>query len=581
MDGAESQLIHKYDAVIIGAGIAGLTAALKAADNCSVAVVSKVYASRSHSGAAQGGMAAALGNEEEDHWLWHMFDTVKGSDYLADQNATEILAREAPERVIELEHLGVPFSRNQQGKIEQRRFGGHTRNFGEAPVRRACYASDRTGRVILDALYDHSLVLGVKIYDEVFVRRLLFSKGRCCGVAGYVLSTGEPLVFHAKAVLLATGGCGRIYQTASTSFASTADGFQLAFDGGVPLEDMEFVQFHPTGIHGLGILVSEAARAEGGVLRNGLSERFMERYAPTLKDLAPRDIISRAILTEIQEGRGVNGKDYVHLDLTHLDKKTLMEKLSEVTSFVKTYLGIDASSEMIPVAPTCHYMMGGVPTDVEGRVLADGKSVVLPGLYAAGECACVSVHGANRLGTNSLVDLVVFGRRAGLKMAQYACENSLAKLPKNAEASVVSEIERLLQSSGEQRVGKLREEMQREMTLHCSVFRDRIGLLATLEKIRKLKESLANIGLTGKGMHFNYELEEAFELENMLKTAEATIFSSLQREESRGAHYRSDFPERNDDAWLKHSLVFQVAEGLRVDFKGVSVTRFAPKARTY
>ena len=572
-------MIREYDVVVVGAGIAGLTAALKASETCNIAVVSKVYASRSHSGAAQGGMAAALGNEEEDHWLWHMYDTVKGSDYLADQDVAEILACEAPERVIELEHLGVPFSRNRVGKIEQRRFGGHTRNFGEAPVRRACYASDRTGRVIMDTLYDHCLVRRVRIYDEVFARSLLFSRGRCCGLAGYVLATGEPLVFHAKAVLLATGGCGRIYKTASTSFASTADGFQLAFDGGVPLEDMEFVQFHPTGIHGLGILVSEAARAEGGVLRNGLGERFMERYAPTLKDLAPRDIISRAILTEIREGRGVAGEDYVFLDLTHLGKAQLELKLSEVTSFVKIYLGIDAAEEQIPVAPTCHYIMGGVPTDPEGRVLADGKAQILPGLYAAGECACVSVHGGNRLGTNSLVDLVVFGRRAGLNIARFVGENSSVELPMDAEESVALEMTRLLESNSEERVGRIRDEMQDVMTRLCSVFRDKAGLLQALAKIRELKGRFAVVGLTSKEKRFNYELEEAFELENMLKTAEAVVFSALQREESRGAHFRSDFPERNDIEWLRHSLVFQAPVGLRVDYKPVVITRFAPKAR--
>jgi succinate dehydrogenase / fumarate reductase flavoprotein subunit len=510
-----------------------------------------------------------------------MFDTVKGSDYLADQDIAEILAREAPERIIELEHLGVPFSRDSNGKIDQRRFGGHTRNFGEAPVRRACYASDRTGRVIMDALYDHCLVRGVKIYDEVFVRRLLFSEGRCCGVSGYALASGEPMVFHAKAVLLATGGCGRIYKTASTSFASTADGFQLAFDAGVPLEDMEFVQFHPTGIYGLGILVSEAARAEGGVLRNGLGERFMERYAPTLKDLAPRDIISRAILTEIREGRGVAGEDYVFLDLTHLGKEQLEQKLSEVTSFVKTYLGIDAAEEQIPVAPTCHYMMGGVPTDADGRVLADGKAQVVLGLYAAGECACVSVHGANRLGTNSLVDLVVFGRRTGLGIARFVGENSLAELPKDAEESVALDMARLMESNGEEKVGEIRDEMQREMTLHCSVFRDKAGLLQALAKIRELRGRFAQVQLTSKEKRFNFELEETFELDNMLKAAEAVVFSALQREESRGAHFRSDFPERNDAEWLRHSLVFQTPDGLRADFKPVSVTRFAPKARMY
>jgi len=574
-------MIYLYDSVIVGAGIAGLTAALKASEICNVAVISKVYASRSHSGSAQGGMAAALGNEEEDHWEWHMFDTVKGGDYLPDQDMCEILAREAPQRVVELEHLGVPFSRNSQGKIEQRRFGGHTRNFGEAPVRRACYASDRTGRVIMDSLYDHCLVRGVKIFDEVFITSLLTSKGRCCGVAGYELATGEPAVFHAKAVLLATGGCGRIFKTTSMSFAATGDGFALAFDAGIPLEDMEFVQFHPTGIHNLGILVSEAARAEGGILRNGKGERFMERYAPTLKDLAPRDIISRAILTEIAEGRGVEGSDYVYLDLTHLGKEQLQLKLEEVTSFVKTYLGIDTSVSPIPVAPTCHYMMGGIPTDAQGRVLADQKSAVLPGLYAAGECACVSVHGANRLGTNSLVDLVVFGKRAGEDITEYVSKNSLAPMPADAELVVSSKINRLSGIGGKERAATIRADMQKTMTQLCSVFRDRKGLEQALERIREFQGRMANLELMYKGKHFNYELEEALELEVMLKLAEAIVYSALQREESRGAHYRNDFPERNDEAWLKHTLIFRRPSGFEVQYKPVVVTRFEPKARVY
>ena len=519
-------MIYQYDAVIVGAGIAGLTAALKASETCNVAVISKVYASRSHSGSAQGGMAAALGNEEEDHWEWHMFDTVKGSDYLADQDMCEILAREAPQRVVELEHLGVPFSRDSEGKIEQRRFGGHTRNFGEAPVRRACYASDRTGRVIMDTLYDHCLVRGVKIFDEVFVTSLLTSESRCCGVAGYEVATGEPEVFHSKAVLLATGGCGRIFKTTSNSFAATGDGFALAFDAGVPLEDMEFVQFHPTGIHGLGILVSEAARAEGGILRNGIGERFMERYAPTLKDLAPRDIISRAILTEVAEGRGVEGSDYVYLDLTHLGKEQLQLKLSEVTSFVKTYLGIDASVSPIPVAPTCHYMMGGIPTDAQGRVLADGKSPVLAGLYAAGECACVSVHGANRLGTNSLVDLVVFGKRAGADIIYYVEKNPFAPLPADAELEVSSKIERILVMAGKEHAATVREDMQKTMTQLCSVFRDRKGLEQAMQRIRELQGRMAKLELMYKEKRFNYELEEALELENMLKLAEVIVYSA-------------------------------------------------------
>ncbi|MGA2682088.1 MAG: succinate dehydrogenase flavoprotein subunit [Candidatus Bathyarchaeia archaeon] len=574
-------MIQEFDVVIVGAGIAGMTAALTASETCNTAVVSKVYASRSHSGAAQGGIAAALGNEEEDHWEWHMFDTVKGSDYLADQDVAEILAREAPARVIELEHLGVPFSRNDKGKIEQRRFGGHTKNFGEAPVKRACYASDRTGRVIMDTLYDHCMVRKVKIFNEVFITSLLMSEGQCSGVLGYELATGEPIVFHAKAVLLTTGGCGRIFQTTSMSFAATGDGFALAFDAGVPLEDMEFVQFHPTGIHRLGILVSEAARAEGGVLLNGKGERFMERYAPTLKDLAPRDIISRAILTEVAKGRGIEGSDYVYLDLTHLGKDQLQLKLSEVTSFVKTYLGIDASETPIPVAPTCHYMMGGIPTDAQARVLADEKSTVIPGLYAAGECACVSVHGANRLGTNSLVDLGVFGKRAGLHIANYVAANPQTQFGAGVERLVSSKIDSVLASSGKERVAVIRQEMEKVMTLLCSVFRDQAGLEQALRIIHTLQGRMANLGLSYRGRRFNYELEGALELENMLKLSEVIVYSALNREESRGAHYRNDFPDRNDEAWLKHTLVFHTAKGLEARYKPVVVTRFEPKARTY
>jgi succinate dehydrogenase / fumarate reductase, flavoprotein subunit len=407
------------------------------------------------------------------------------------------------------------------------------------------------------------------------------SGGCCCGVTGYELSTGEPKVFHSKTVLLATGGCGRIYKTASTSFASTADGFMLAFDAGLPLEDMEFVQFHPTGIYGLGILVSEAARAEGGILRNGSGERFMERYAPMLKDLAPRDITSRAILTEIQQGRGVNGEDYVFLDLTHLGKEQLDLKLSEVTSFVKTYLGIDASKASIPVAPTCHYMMGGIPTDADGRALADGKTTAVPGLYAAGECACVSVHGSNRLGTNSLVDLVVFGKRAGADIVKYVKKHEVPPLPENAEEAVVTKIGGLVNSEGKGNAAFIRAEMQQTMTENCSVFRDQKHLMMALDRIRQLKSQYSYLGVMCKGKAFNYELEEAFELWNMLKAAEAIVFAALQREESRGAHYRSDFPERNDALWLKHSLVFGAPEGLKVEYKPVVVTRFEPKSRAY
>ena len=575
-------MIHEYDVVVIGGGIAGLYTALTASqDNYRVAVVSKVHVTRSHSVAAQGGIAASLGNEEEDHWEWHFYDTVKGSDYLADQAACEILAKEAPDSIYTLEHLGVPFSRNAEGKIEQRRFGGHTKNYGEAPIKRACYASDRTGRAIMDTLYDHCLQKGVTFHNEVFIQHLLFSINNCCGAAGYDIATNLPHVFHAKAIVLATGGCGKIYKTTSNGFASTGDGFALALDAHLPLEDMEFVQFHPTGIYGLGILISEAARAEGGVLLNGLGERFMERYAPTLRDLAPRDIVSRAILKEISEGRGVEGKDYVHLDLRGFGKERLNQKLPEISGFIKTYLGIDPNEAPIPVAPTCHYLMGGIPTDTQGHVLTDTIGTASSGLYAVGESACVSVHGANRLGCNSLIDLVVFGKRTGESIIVDIKGKGLAPLPQQAESIVSDKIGCLIESRGTERAAMLRETLQCLMTEQVSVFRDESALTKALEGIRQLKKRCLNVGLTNKSAVFNYELQEAFELSNMLSAAEAIVTSALARRESRGAHFRKDYPERNDEEWLKHTFAAQTSSGLEVSYKPVSITRFAPQKRRY
>ncbi len=568
--------------MVVGGGIAGLYTALTAASRkCRVAVVSKVHVTRSHSVAAQGGIAASLGNEEEDHWEWHMYDTVKGSDFLADQEAAEILAKEAPNSILELEYLGVPFTRNLQGKIEQRRFGGHTKNYGEAAIKRACYVSDRTGRAIMDTLYDNCQSAGVNFYNEVFILKLLFSDEHCCGVAGYDIAKSEPQIFHAKAVVLATGGSGKIYKTTSNGFASTADGFALALDSMIPLEDMEFIQFHPTGIYGLGILVSEAARAEGGVLRNGIGEGFMERYAPILKDLAPRDIISRAILTEIQEGRGIDGRDYVNLDLTQIGKEKLSQKLPEISSFVQTYLGIDPSEAPIPVAPTCHYIMGGIPTDNNGHVLNSVSGNVLPGVFAVGECACVSVHGANRLGCNSLIDLVVFGRRTGINVAELSKEKTMPTLPLQAENIIVDKINSLLNSMGNEHVPVLRSALQCLMTKNCSVFRNNVGLREALEEIHQLEKRFLNVGITFKDKVFNYELQETLELENMLKVAESIVFSALQRKESRGAHFRSDYPQRNDKECLHHTLVYLTTEGLKTTYKPVSVTRFSPEKRRY
>lgn len=442
-------MIFKHDVIIVGAGLAGLRAAMEVSGGTDTALLSKVYPTRSHSGAAQGGIAAALGNEEPDSWEWHMYDTVKGGDYITDQDVAEILAKDAPRAVYELEHMGVPFNRTPKGKIAQRAFGGHTREFGKAPVKRACHAADRTGRVILDTLYFEGVRKGLKIYTEFHMLDLILKDNRAVGLVAYELATGEIHFFYCRALLLATGGFGKVFKTTSNAFASTGDGVYLAYRAGIPLEDMEFVQFHPTGIYGLGVLISEAARGEGGILLNHRGERFMERYAPTIKDLATRDVVSRAIATEILEGQGINGLDHVHLDLTHLGEKKLAEKLSDITSFVKIYLGIDAATELIPVAPTCHYMMGGIPTDSYGRVL-DANGDPVPGLYAAGECSCLSLHGANRLGCNSLLDLVVFGRRAGVTILEDLRSFSWDGPPAHPEKDVQERI----RSLKERRSGK-------------------------------------------------------------------------------------------------------------------------------
>ncbi len=566
----------QHDIVIVGAGLAGLRAAVECADT-DVAIVSKVFPTRSHSCAAQGGIAASLGNEEEDHWEWHMFDTVKGSDYLADQDAVEVMAKDAPRVIYELEHTGVPFSRNAEGKIAQRNFGGHTRDYGKEAVKRACHASDRTGRVSMDTLYEQCLHHRIKFYSEHYVLSLVFDKGRCVGVVTYDLSTGELNFIAAKAILLATGGCGRIYKTTSNGFASTGDGFNLAYQAGIPLEDMEFVQFHPTGIYPLGILLSEAARGEGGVLRNSTGERFMEQYAPSVKDLAPRDIVSRAILTEIREGRGIDGKDYVHLDLTHLGEEKILNKLWEITSFVRIYLGIDPVHEPVPVQPTCHYIMGGIPTDVDGRVLMDEKGTAVKGLYAAGECACVSVHGANRLGCNSLLDLLVFGRRSGAAMKkEISGYEPISFDPLEAQKEKISA---LLNQKGSEKVDVVRRTMQSLMMEHCSVFRNDEGLKKGLEGIRSLKERYRNIDIGDKEKLFNYELMEAIELGHQLDICEVVLLSALHRKESRGAHFHEDFPSRDDARYLKHTLVFK--KGQEVRYKPVNVTRFKPEVRRY
>jgi len=573
---------QQFDVVIVGSGLAGLRAAIELGEDASVAVLSKVFATRSHSGAAQGGIGAALGNEEEDNWEWHMFDTVKGSDYLGDQDAIQILAQDAPRTIYELEHLGVPFNRTPEGKIAQRAFGGHTRNFGEAPVKRACYAADRTGRVILDTLWEKCLQRGIRFFDEFQLMSLIIHHGQCCGVIAYELATGKLHTLQSKAVLLATGGYGKVFKTTSNAFASTGDGLAIAYRAGAALEDMEFVQFHPTGIYKLGILISEAARGEGGILRNNEGERFMERYAPVIKDLAPRDMVSRCILEEVRAGRGIDGKDYVHLDLTHLGKEVLDTKLAEITGFARTYAGVEPVKEPIPVQPTCHYMMGGIATDVDGRVITDSKGTVFPGLYAAGECACVSVHGANRLGCNSLLDILVFGRRAGKEMHRFIPTVGSVKLPPSPEKVVADQITALLESKGKERIGLIRAEMQEVMMDKVSVFRHQEALEEALEKVRELKERYRQISVQDRGNCFNRELLDAIELGYMLDLAEVITLGALNREESRGAHSREDFPKRDDEKWLVHTMFrHSTDEGPQVFFKPVTITRFEPKERKY
>ena len=566
--------------MIVGAGGAGLIAALEASKGCRVAVVSKLYPTRSHTGTAQGGIGAALGNLEADKWEWHMFDTVKGSDYLADQDAVEAMCQEAIEVVYDLEHMGLPFNRTPDGKIDQRRFGGHTKEFGKGPVRRSCYAADRTGHMILQTLYQQCIKQGVDFFDEFHLLDVLIRDGGCAGIIALCLATGELHGFHTKAVLLATGGFGRIYKVTSNAHTLTGDGCAIALRRGIPLEDMEFFQFHPTGIYKLGILVTEGARGEGGVLRNGRGERFMERYAPTLLDLAPRDLISRAIYREIREGRGVNGQDYIVLDLTHLEPSVVEHKLPDITDFVRTYLGINPIKQPVPVQPTAHYAMGGIPTTLHGQVV-DADNRPIPGLYAAGECACVSVHGANRLGTNSLVDIVVFGRRAGRHIARHIAQLDRPALPAEPDGWAQEEVARLSSNVGGESAARIRAELQQTLMDHVSVFRVEAGLKEALATLASLRSRYQKVDVQDRSHRFNTELEEAFELGYLLDLAWATTVAALARTESRGAHSREDFPKRDDAQWLKHSLARLQDGSITLAYKPVSITRFQPQERTY
>lgn len=574
---------HEYDNVIVGAGGAGLRAAIEVAGHGRTAVITKLYPTRSHTGAAQGGVCAALANVEEDSWEWHAFDTVKGSDYLADQPAVEVMCREAADSIIELENFGLPFNRTPEGRIDQRRFGGHTRNHGEAPVKRACYAADRTGHMILQTLFQQCIKHEVQFFNEFYVLDVLFNEGQTAGVVAYELKTGELHVVRAKTVDFCTGGFGKMYKITSNAHSLTGDGPGALYRRGIPMEDMEFFQFHPTGIKGIGILLSEAARGEGGILRNTEGERFMEEYAPTIKDLAPRDMVSRAIYMEVREGRGIDGGDYVHLDLTHLPPEQIDAKLPDITDFVRTYLGVEPKTELIPVQPTAHYAMGGIPTNVDGAVIRDAAETAVPGLFAAGECACVSVHGANRLGTNSLLDLVVFGRRSGKSMRAFSAENELVPLPDNPAERVQAMLSSIKGRKDGERVATIRDELQAGMMDNAGVFRTKETLTEAQEMLAGLHERYENITIDDRGDAWNTDLMEAVELGFLLDLADTTVESALLRTESRGAHARDDYKERNDDKFLEHTLAFQPAEGYvpDIEYKPVQLGNYEPMERKY
>ncbi|GAA4696330.1 MULTISPECIES: succinate dehydrogenase flavoprotein subunit [Kocuria] len=581
--------VHKYDVVIVGAGGAGMRAAIESGQRARTAVLTKLYPTRSHTGAAQGGMCAALANVEEDNWEWHTFDTVKGGDYLVDQDAAEVMAKEAIDAVLDLEKMGLPFNRTPEGKIDQRRFGGHTRDHGKNPVRRACYAADRTGHMILQTLYQNCIKHNVEFYNEYYVLDLIMvdtpEGRRPAGVVSYDLATGELHVFQAKSVIFASGGAGKVFKTTSNAHTLTGDGMAIAFRAGLPLEDMEFVQFHPTGLAGLGILVSEAARGEGGILRNSEGERFMERYAPTIKDLAPRDIVARSMANEVREGRGCGPhKDYVLLDLTHLEPAHIDAKLPDITEFARTYLGVEPYTEPVPVFPTAHYCMGGIPTDITGKVFQDSETTV-PGLYAAGEVACVSVHGSNRLGTNSLLDINVFGKRSGIYAAEYARDAEFLPIPDDATERTEALLNNARSGQGSEKVGAIRKELQDTMDLNMQVFRTADTIEQCLSDIAALEERYANISIQDQGKRFNLDLLEAVELGFLLQLAKVMSVAALHRQESRGGHFREDFPDRDDENFMVHSMVYEdpssSTAGIRQETKPVIFTRYEPMERKY
>ncbi|HCL69970.1 MAG: succinate dehydrogenase flavoprotein subunit [Actinomycetales bacterium] len=581
---------HIFDVIIVGAGGAGMRAALESSTRAKTAVLTKLYPTRSHTGAAQGGMCAALANVEEDNWEWHTFDTIKGGDYLVDQDAAEIMCKEAIDAVLDLEKMGLPFNRTLEGRIDQRRFGGHTRNHGEAAVRRSCYAADRTGHMILQTLYQNCIKEGVEFFNEFYVLDIILNEDSgepvAAGAVAYELATGEIHVFRAKSVVFATGGYGKVWKTTSNAHTLTGDGMGIIWRNGLPLEDMEFYQFHPTGLAGLGVLLTEGARGEGGILRNASGERFMERYAPTIKDLAPRDMVARAMVQEVREGRGAGpNKDYVYLDLTHLPAEQVESKLPDITEFSRTYLGVDPITELVPVFPTAHYAMGGVPTNVDTEVLRDNEHVV-PGLYAAGEVACVSVHGANRLGTNSLLDINVFGRRAGIAAAEYANSVEHAELPDDPQGTTIALVERLRSASGSERTAVLRKDMQDTMDMNAQVYRTEATLKQALSDVQELKARYADVSIQDKGTRYNTDLIEVIELGFLLDLAEVTVVSALERKESRGGHAREDYPTRDDVNFMRHTMAYKSEDVsgedyVRLDYKPVTMTRYEPMERKY
>ena len=593
----------QFEVIVIGAGGAGLMAGLYASKTAKTAIISKLYPTRSHTGTAQGGIGAALGNEEEDHPEWHTFDSVKGSDYLGDQDAIEFMCNEAIPAIYELEHMGLPFDRTKDGKISQRPFGGHTNNITGKPVRRACHAADRTGHMILQTLYQQCLKNNVTFYDEFQVIDLIMVGGKAAGVVAIELATGELHIFHAKAVIIATGGHGRIWEITSNAYAFTGDGPAIIMRHGLPLEDMEFFQFHPTGIYKLGILITEGVRGEGGILINGKGERFMEKYAPRVKDLASRDVISRAIYMEIREGRGVNGQNYVYLDVrpdqvnkyaaldgrknldgspVNVTGEQILAKLPDIVDFCRVYLGVDPVTQPMPIQPTAHYAMGGIPTNKYGEAIADEKNTVVPGLYAAGECACVSVHGANRLGTNSLLDLVVFGKHAGLRAAEYAKGADYQLLPNNPAGFAQAQFDRIRQADGKENAFDIGRTMKKVMFDDMGIFRSGKGMQNALNVVRELKERYQHVSVTDKGSIFNMEVMNVWELGNLLDLAEITTVSALARTESRGGHSREDYPDRDDKNWLRHTMAFVDDQGrIYLKYKPVVVTKFEPKVRTY